>query len=330
MRFLLTFVMGFSICFAVSAFAETGPAGYGPVDNYSAPGTPDPELTRDRDVLWENPFNYGTMTNAYYGYGSYHLQDDFTLTDAATIQGFEWYAVFMGAHPVPFDLHLYPDSGGHPDTGNELWTVTETPDEEDTGYDMWGVDIMHDWIDLDPSDYFDAEGDTVYWLEVHCATSNTFGWATEPGGNIHQNGSQYPDSAFFIVNGSSDEVDPTVTDMYPHDEDFPSGVPVDTDVGWHVLDDASGCDIEATEWSVEDSSSDLVLGTMDIDDSDPLDVSFDFTPDDELIEGETYTVDIAAYDNAGNGPVEETWDFTTGYTNIAPASIGTIKAGYAE
>jgi hypothetical protein len=306
-----------------SNYAEMAAAGV-------AEGFPIYYGSKDRAVLWENPFDYGLMTNAYFAFGPNHCQDDFIVAGMpGTVQGFEWWSVYMGAHPVDMDLHIFSDNGGHPNTGDELWTATYLAVEEDTGYDIWGVNIWHSWIDLDPADYFEAEADAVYWLEIHCVTSNTFGWATEPGGNLHENGSQHDDSVFLIVNGTSDDEDPTVTDTYPHDADYPSGVPADTFVGYHIQDDASGAD-PTSPFELVDSNSDIVTGVLDYDDSDPLDVIFDFEPNDDLIEGETYTVTVEAYDLAGNGPVEETWDFTTGFTNIAPASLGMIKAGFTE
>jgi hypothetical protein len=316
-------VVAFVGAASASSYVEMGMAG-------AAEGFPIYYDSKDRAVLWENPFDHGLMTNAYLAFGHYHVQDDFILDGMpGTVQGFEWWSLYMGTHPVDMDIHIYSDSGGHPNTGDELWTATYLAVEEDTGYDIWGVNIWHSWIDLDPADYFEAEADTVYWLEIHCVTSNTFGWATESGGNLHENGSQYDDSVFLVVNGTSDDVDPTVTNTYPHDADYPSGVPVGTLVGYHIQDDASGAD-PASAFSLKGPDGDLVTGILDYDDSDPLNVIFEFEPNDNLIEGETYTVTVEAYDLAGNGPVEETWDFTTGFTNITPASLGAIKAGFTK
>lgn len=323
-----TLLVLFTVAFVGAAFAsnyaETAVAG-------RTDGFPTYDGSKSREILWEYDFDYGLMDNAYYAYGSWHVQDDFIVDGmAGTVQGFEWWSLYLGAHPVDMDLHIFSDSGGTPDTSDELWTATYLPEEEDTGYDMFGVDIWHDWVDLDEADYFEAEADTYYWLEVHCVTSNTFGWACNDGaGNAHQNGSNTGAANFFIVNGVTDDVDPTVTDTYPHDADYPSGVPVDTFVGYHIQDDSSGAD-PTSPFALVDSDSDLVTGILDYDDSDPLDVIFDFEPDDDLIEGETYTATVEAYDMAGNGPVEETWDFTTGFTNIAPASLGAIKAGFTK
>jgi hypothetical protein len=73
-----------------------------------------------------------------------------------------------------------------------------------------------------------------------------------------------------------------------------------------------------------------VSGDLTFDDSDPLDVAFEWEPDDDYTEGVSIDVEIVTYDLAGNGPVTEEWSFTTGYLNIAPASLGVIKVGFIE
>lgn len=129
-----------------------------------------------------------------------------------------------------------------------------------------------------------------------------------------------------------DETVPEVTEMQPQDADYPEGVPIDTTVGFHVTDNYSGCDTDATECTLSGPGDEVVWGDVDIDDSDILDVEFEYTPEDELEEGETYTVEVTTYDNAGNGPAEASWDFTTGCTstNILPESVGGIKARFAR
>jgi hypothetical protein len=99
-----------------------------------------------------------------------------------------------------------------------------------------------------------------------------------------------------------DDVEPEVTEMYPHDSDFPSGVPIDTNVTFHVTDDSSGCDVEETTISVERGGEQL-LGILTWDDSDPLDVAFEWEPDDHYAEGTDVDVTVETYDLAGNGPV---------------------------
>lgn|GEM_PF-1998619 len=128
-----------------------------------------------------------------------------------------------------------------------------------------------------------------------------------------------------------DETDPEVTEMQPQDEEYPYGVPVDTTVVFHVTDDYSGCDTGATECTLTGAGSEVTWGDVDIDDSEFLDMEFEYTPESELEYDETYTVEVTTYDNAGNGPVDVSWEFTTELyveTTILPESFGSIKAKF--
>ncbi len=151
------------------------------------------------------------------------------------------------------------------------------------------------------------------------------------------NGSAWYDSADYFGEASACEfelhgtrveyIDPEITETFPHDSDFPSGVPVDTDVTFNVTDDSSGCDTHETTCTVVESGS-SISGSLSWDDSDPLDVAFTWEPDSDFPEGTDIDVDIVTYDNAGNGPVTESWTFTTGYTNIESVSLGRIKSTF--
>jgi hypothetical protein len=134
----------------------------------------------------------------------------------------------------------------------------------------------------------------------------------------------------FELHGTlTDHEDPEIAQTYPHDADFPSGVPVGTNVTFHVTDNLYGCDTDETTCTVEENSEPL-FGELTFDDGDPLDVAFTWEPDDHYAEGTDVDVTVETYDLAGNGPVTEEWTFTTGYVNVAPASLGVIKAGFAE
>jgi hypothetical protein len=130
-----------------------------------------------------------------------------------------------------------------------------------------------------------------------------------------------------------DAEDPYVTDTYPRDEDHPSGVPVDTWAGCHWQDgdpgENLGIDVGESYLVLYDGDLDVVAGILIVDDADLFDVAVDFEPDDLLTGGETYTVETACYDLVGNSDTE-TWQFTTGYVNIRPESLGGIKARFAE
>jgi hypothetical protein len=132
--------------------------------------------------------------------------------------------------------------------------------------------------------------------------------------------------------GEPDEEDPTITDMYPDDADWPSGVPpTENTAGCHWQDGDpdgnSGIDVDESSFDVFDSGDNPVTGELTINDDDEYDVIVDFEADDLWLEGETYTVETTTYDNAGNSATE-TWDFTTGYTNIVEKSFGAIKADF--
>ncbi|UCE26219.1 MAG: hypothetical protein JSW52_07600 [Candidatus Coatesbacteria bacterium] len=124
-----------------------------------------------------------------------------------------------------------------------------------------------------------------------------------------------------------DDDDPYVTDQYPLDGDFPSGVPVDVRPGCHWVDDTTNINLANSTFTLTNGGT--VNGSLFVEDTDPMDVIVEFEPDDELDEGTTYTVETYTEDLAGNNATE-TWDFTTGYAAIKRESLGLIKAGFAE
>ncbi|UCE26233.1 MAG: hypothetical protein JSW52_07670 [Candidatus Coatesbacteria bacterium] len=137
---------------------------------------------------------------------------------------------------------------------------------------------------------------------------------------------------FNLYGEPGEDIPPEITDMYPQDGDYPSGVPVDTLAGCHWTEpdpDDTGINVSNSTFDLYDSNMDLVLGMLTVDDTDLWDVIVDFEPDDDLNEGETYTVETFAEDLAGNSATES-WQFTTGYVNITPESLGGIKARFAE
>jgi hypothetical protein len=131
-----------------------------------------------------------------------------------------------------------------------------------------------------------------------------------------------------------DQEDPYITDTYPHNEDWPSGVPPTENAAgcrWNGgdPDENTRIDIDESTFEVRDSGDNPVSGDLDIDDSDPYDVIVDFQADDLWVGGETYTVETTTYDLAGN-LATEIWDFTAGYVTIETKSFGAVKALYAE
>ena len=239
-------------------------------------------------------------------------------------------------------VEVFGDAGAIPDDDDLLYSETVSDGDYTwtaTGDSMYGMAVYEVEI---PIGGFDISPGTMYWLSLQhqgswdlfwCAAYYQYDWwdyfAYYYQG-LWESGESHGADQFFELHGTPVEYnDPEITETYPHDSDFPSGVPVDTDVTFHVTDDSSGCDVEETTISIE-QGGDQLSGIVTFDDSDPLDVAFEWEPDDHYAEGTGVDVTVETYDLAGNGPVAEEWSFTTGYVNIAPASLGAIKVGFIE
>lgn len=317
-----------------------------------------------RDVLFDQELTQhdNTITSEYIA--AYDLRsigvDDFDISSGRqTIQNVDiwvgWWSTMGTAQNI--SIRIYDDSGGAPTGDPESgWVWEYSATSSDWENSTVGTNLELYEVDIPTGDEPEVDADTTYWFGfqvehtyppqagegVHNAVdygeqlyfaSAYFGypnWVTGQTifGNQCTNG--------FILYGTmvADETDPTITDMYPMDEDWPSGIPPEENMaGCHWQDgdpdENSGIDVGTSIFEVYDSGDNLVDGELTIDDADLYDVAVDFEADDPWLEGETYTVETTAYDMAGNS-TDESWDFTTGYTNITTTSWGSIKAGFAE
>ncbi|HUT98349.1 MAG TPA: Ig-like domain-containing protein [bacterium] len=344
MRFL-TLILVLSVSLAFGAVLYTNaPGDLGqvvPGGGYTCLPPP------SNDILWENPFDFALCTNGYNSSDGYRCDDDFVLDDDATIEGFTCWSIFTGGHPQPFEVTVWVDSGGAP--GDEVWseTISDVTDT-DTGYSGWGYTMYQ--TDMVPADTFDLDAGT-YWVEFFW-TSSYFYWLVENGGNFRQNGSPMGVSGFFAVSGGSwyPEFPPYVRDMNPDDGD--TGVSVDTDIVFYCVCDIRPVDTDTIVFTVEDQSlrpggrvrvSDSALavgrvnphpageisGTLDIDDTDRLDVVCTFTPDEDLpVDLIRCTVAAGLADDRGNETADDfIWTFTTGNYSVEDTTWGAIKAG---
>ena len=102
----------------------------------------------------------------------------------------------------------------------------------------------------------------------------------------------------------------------------------DTNIGWHIEDNASGCLFADCVYSVKVGGSDVPVGENVTDDG-TTDVTVELDPDSDFNPGDVVDVSVQATDMAGNtmdAPYE--WSFTVGYVSVDEASLGEIKAGY--
>ena len=334
------------IAFASAVFAFDEATCLVPVDNTGAAPTSTayiPTPSGHRDVIYDDQtLDLDAWWNAYsiYGANGYEPADDFETTADSTLEMVRFWVMQGNGFDIRVDI--FDDSGAGPGSvlyqeevpGSDItWTIAYQ-DFYDT---IWEADI--------PISGFDIVAGTRYWLGLQSTSGGNKFWCVmlnEPewwsNCYFYYYGTWYDSEDFFSeasacmfeLHGTlTDHEEPVITQTYPHDSDFPSGVPVDTNVTFHVTDDLSGCDTDETTCSVEESGG-AVPGDLAFDDSDPLDVAFTWEPEDHYAEGADVDVTVETYDLAGNGPVTESWSFTTGYTNVAPASLGVIKAGFIE
>ncbi len=271
---------------------------FDPADNYGDT-TSDPYFVTYVDSLW----NSDTVDS--YQITLYICADDGGLPD------FD--------NPLyesdPYEPDYYSDWDEHGisppvefNSGEICWVVFSVPPEVGHPISDGDGNSGHSWISSDGYDWelMEAQGGVDWCIEVYA----------EPG--------EAPD----------DSEPPTITDTYPIDDDWPSGVPPTEDTAgchWQDGDPAEnlGIDVTASTFDVRDGDGIYVTGEWDIDDSDLFDVIVVFDVDGIWEEGENYAVETECYDLAGNS-TSEFWIFSTGYTNIVEESFGTIKAGFAQ
>jgi hypothetical protein len=331
---------------AVEGYGNAGPTGV---------GSTDPEGYGSRSVLLDPTdgsfeelivwYGRGMITYPWpsyqYSYANRFDLSDYGLSAPAYLEALELAVCIYSGGTLNDDVDIFVlgDAGGSPD-GGDVWLHEVVYDGD------WGsIPTWPDWawveIDVYPPALLSEDvfycGVHPYWADATVDFHVPLDDSDNPGDGWIYSGSWDPIAGWgfpgnFGVRATvytSDEEPPYVTDRYPLDEDYPCGVPPDTLVGCHMCDDESGIDIENCSFSLLDGDGNPVAGTMDVDDTDPCDVIFEFDPDGDLTEGETYTVEILAMDLAGNS-TDESWEFTIGYVKIDGTSFGRIKAGFME
>jgi hypothetical protein len=293
------------------------------------------------DVIYDEQSYYGNDWStgfSIWGDEGWETADDFETTADCTLEMVRFWVLYYGQQNIRVDI--FDDSGAGPGSilfQEEISSAEMTWTLIDGLYYIYEVDV--------PISDFNIVPDTRYWLGLQTTSGDNLWWVVMPNEPewwencyFYYEGMWYDSEDFFSeasacmfeLHGTlNDYEDPDITQTHPHDSDFPSGVPVDTDATFHVTDDVSGCDTDETTCTVEENG-DPLPGDLTFDDADPLDVAFTWEPNDDYTEGVSIDVEVVTYDLAGNGPVTEEWSFTTGYVNIAPMSLGVIKAGFAE
>jgi hypothetical protein len=293
-------------------------------------------------IFWWGPGMVTLPWPSYqYSYGNGFDLADYGLSAPAYLEKIEVAVCIYNSGPLNDDVDVFVlgDAGGSPD-GNDVWFHEVVYDGD------WGsIPTWPDWawveIDVYPPALLSEDvfycGVHPYWADSVIDFHVPLDDSDDPGVGWIYSGSWDPIAGWGFPGNfgiratvyTSDEEPPYVTDSYPLDEDFPCGVPPDTSVSFHIRDDETGVDVSACTFGLFDDDDNPVAGTTIVDDADPCDVVYEFNPDGDLTEGETYTAEIHAVDLAGNS-ADESWDFTVGYVKIDKTSLGRVKAGYAE
>lgn len=138
----------------------------------------------------------------------------------------------------------------------------------------------------------------------------------------------------------TDDTPPRVTGQNP--SDGATGVPPGRNIIFHVVDDISGVDTSTIDFTCESASRSgggavlsigaganaLILGQLDINDSNPLNVVCTFDPDLPLPKDTiTCTVTAGLADMYGNSTTQDiTWSFDVQGSGVEESSWGAIKA----
>ncbi|MCP4229428.1 MAG: Ig-like domain-containing protein, partial [bacterium] len=122
--------------------------------------------------------------------------------------------------------------------------------------------------------------------------------------------------------------------------DGATGVPVDSDIVFHIEDDDIGVDVSTintdsvlVDMDVPVKGKIEVTGSITIDDTDPNDVIVTFDPDYDFEEGAWVTVTVSPsgneiLDDLGNVMAEDSWEFFVFMAGVDSASLGEIKAAF--
>ncbi|MCK5134108.1 MAG: Ig-like domain-containing protein [Candidatus Sabulitectum sp.] len=337
MRKLSALLLLVAVSFAVDSIADLAPDDFSSTSSsYLAP-TP-----LSKAILFDQAYN-GTIVNARNYNGYWHMADDFSLTNPSRLESIEWWSLFMSGTST-MDIRVHEDNGGLP--GTVLWEqLCVTATVTDTGDDFFGYDINHVEVVLAPADYCFLSDGTTYWLSLH--HNGTGAWLCRWDGGIaaesYNSGNSWtsPLITFMLrLNGTEDLATPEVSGQVP--ADGATGVPVTSDIVFHVTDDCFGVDTSTIAFSVEDgaksneTSSSLtriahtgaIAGTLVVDDTDPNDVICTFTPDSDLpLDTITCTVAAGLADDYGRATTTDiVWSFDTVVTSLEKTTWGQIKA----
>ncbi len=311
-------------------------------------------------------FDHGLLENGIASTPSYGWVsvDDFVL-DAGVVIDLITCWVINHQEVSGYRHRFWEDSGGS-GPGSELDNGVATFELTSTGEYEWGYLLYRCDVTFDPNyvvyagHYWWASWfDSGFWYMLcrtnayddQCYFDNGGGGSGPWYSSSSMWGTAYDFFQVIECLEGPDLTPPYVDGMDPDDGE--SGVPVDTDIVFHCLDEFMGVDVSTIVFTVEDQSrqsgggalrigsSSLsthgnprpageISGVLDIDDTILQDVICTFTPDSDLpVDVITCTVDGCLADRHGNEMGDDfVWTFSTGNYDVEQKSWGAVKAEF--
>jgi hypothetical protein len=162
----------------------------------------------DLQVLWEEPYDFSSLTGGFADYGPYYTQDDFTLATDSLLQAVECWTFYYpddsDNHPKPFYVRLRYDHYGMPG-GYYITSYAYDVEETYTGDVYMGRYPVYHYL-LNLEDTLGIDGGTPFWLEIYSQTEN-FQWGARNTGNLYFMWNEQPYSAFFRLLGTPLDTD---------------------------------------------------------------------------------------------------------------------------
>ena len=274
-----------------------------------------PEPLAQQEFVYDDgdTTSYGGWSEHEIKVAKYFIGGDLGLTDC-WITGFRMYYYHNGSG-ADVTCSFYDDSGGDPDAGTQLWTISDT-----LSHSSW------QWVDytLDTPVY-DADA-TFYGIQEWDSTSEHGGVGADSSG-MDNHDFQYFGSwsagwyDYFIRAYVDDDTDaPYSANQAPSPGE--TGVPGDTEIDFDIVDDDAGTD-GATIQVLVDSTD--VTGDCTITDNGDGSFSVNYVPPSEYGAGDVVNVEWNADDLLTNSG-SDSWTFTIQDDwNTVETSWGGIK-----
>ena len=120
-------------------------------------------------TVFNQYFSLTDVIDAFRSNPSGYMADDFILVSDATIKSMQVWMAFVESQPGSYDLAILEDTGDiNPGTAATVWSGNVNCTHEDTGYNIFGGDVIRTTFNLPETDALpNLKAGTRYWLSIH-------------------------------------------------------------------------------------------------------------------------------------------------------------------